>query len=531
MFVASSLRSGSAGFQQQQDFKRLSERAQDLEEQIRVYNALKDESLRKESTAAEQEVYQKLMGQLDLLKDETRQEKEALLQKAKANQDKEFALNQYQQLVRNIINTNILAKSQIIRRDQTIVKKDATIEEKHQVIQKMEREVEQNNAQIASINHELAMKIKALKASKVSKALMAKKIEGLKADSAKKLKSLESENTNISSQLSQVKGTLAQTEEKLDQASATIEQQQQQVSSLAAQKEAESARYRGEIENLKQKHASTLAGERAALEAKMNKERLGAAARAKQLAQFAAHEKAKAAELAAQVGGLNAKIADTQSKLAGSEAEKQRALASVEGLKGDLARTREIANARKALAQRISQGFNKAGLNGTVDARTGEVTIDFEGEYFDTGSTSLKPKMRTILDKFMPAYAKNLFSDPKVAEQIASVEIVGFASSTFKGKYVNPKSTRPQDKAAIDYNLQLSFGRAKSIFNHVLSQGALPGNDRERLMPMLKVVGRGYLPEGKTESDIPTDMSEKEFCLKYNCQKAQKVIIKFNMKD
>jgi hypothetical protein len=139
--------------------------------------------------------------------------------------------------------------------------------------------------------------------------------------------------------------------------------------------------------------------------------------------------------------------------------------------------------------------------------------------------------MVMTLDRFIPIYAKSLFNDPKLAEKIANVEIVGFASSTYKGKYVNPTSVRPQDKEAIGYNLKLSFGRANSIFNHVLNQGKLTKSERDKLLPLMKVVGRGYLPEGKSAGDIPDGMTEKEFCSKYNCQKAQKVTVKFNMKD
>ena len=51
------------------------------------------------------------------------------------------------------------------------------------------------------------------------------------------------------------------------------------------------------------------------------------------------------------------------------------------------------------------------------------------------------------------------------------------------------------------------------------------------LLPKIKVVGRGYLPDGKTGQDFPKGMSQKEFCAKYNCNQAQKVIIKFKLKD
>ncbi len=542
MFVASSLRSGSAGFQQQQEFQKMSQHVQDLEEQIRVYNTLKDDALKKQNSAAEQEVYQKLMGKLDLLKEEAHDEKVALEKKARENSEKEYALSQYQQIVRNIINANVLAKSQIQHRDQMIVSKDMTIAEKRQKIDEMEKIISKNDREISDINEELADRIAALKneqqRSKTSKAILEKKIAKLREDSSAKISELEGTNKGINLELRQVKGTLQETQSQLGQANVTIQNQQAEVGSLAQQLQADKARYVAEINALKKGHEQQMANEKAAFEAKLKKQRLGAAARAQKMAQFMKAEKAKGDALNNHLNDLRAKVADTEAKLAstqnqlsGTRAEADRALASVENLKGDLARTQEIANARKKLAAQISQQFAKAGLKGAVDGRTGEVTLDFGGEYFDTGSTDLKPKMRTTLDQFMPVYARSLFSDPKIADKIASVEIVGFASSTYKGRYVNPKSTQQTDKEAIDYNLRLSFGRANSIFKHVLNQHNLSNVDRDQLMPLLKVVGRGYLPEGKTEADLPDTMTEREFCAKYNCQKAQKVIVKFNMKD
>lgn len=435
MYVASSLRSGTNGLRQQMEYNKLAQKAEGLEQQIKVYNTLKDETLRKQSSEAEQQVYEKLMGKLTLLQDEAKQEKDALRAKAKENEEKEYALNQYQQLVRNIINANILAKSQIKHRDQLIVNKDATIEEKKREIAEMEKTVAQDEAQISAIEGQLEAKIKALQAeqqsSRSSKQQLEQRIAALRQESARKISELEANKQAIAKQLGEVKGTLEHTEAKLEN----------------------------------------------------------------------------------------------------TEAEKSRALAAVEDLKGDLAKTRAIANARKALAQQLADQFAKSGLKGAVDGKTGEVTLDFGGEYFETGSTSLKPKMRMTLDKFIPIYAKTLFGDPKLANKIGNVEIVGFASSTFKGKYVNPKSVRPEDKEAIQYNLRLSFGRANAIFSHVLNHSKLDKAERERLLPLMKVVGRGYLPEGKDASDLPDSMGEKDFCERYNCAKAQKVIVKFNMKD
>jgi chromosome segregation ATPase len=609
MFVCSSLREGSAGFQQQQEYKQLAQRASDLEEQIKVYNTLKDEALKKQSNEAEQEVYQKLMGKLDLLKDDAHQEKEALQKQAKENEAKEYALNQYQQMIRNIINANVLAKTQIEHRDQLIVSKDMTIAEKRQKIEEMQKIINKNDKEIEDINTQLADRIEALRneqqRSKTSKAILEKRIAKLKEDSQEQIDELQGTNRGIALELNQVQGTLQQTQQQLGQAHETIEQQQQENTALESKLQADKARFTAEIEDMNNQHNAQLAREKAAFENKLKSQRLTAAARAKKLAAYMEGEKEKLAE---KLNGLKANLADTENKLAstenalngtkgqlaqtegalantqnqlqgtkgqleqtqnklagtvgaleetkgalaatkgqldgtkgalaatknelaGANNEKARALASVATLKDDLARTQEIANARKKLAAQIADQFAKSGMKGAVNGRTGEVTLDFGGEYFDTGSTSLKPKMRTTLDKFMPVYARSLFSDPTIADKIASVEIVGFASSTYKGRYVNPKSTRPGDKDAIDYNLRLSFGRANSIFKHVLNQENLTPGTRDKLMPLLKVVGRGYLPDGMTETDLPVGMTEHEFCAKYNCAKAQKVIVKFNMKD
>ena len=77
-------------------------------------------------------------------------------------------------------------------------------------------------------------------------------------------------------------------------------------------------------------------------------------------------------------------------------------------------------------------------MKAEVDMGTGDVLLSFGDQYFNTGQANLKPKMEKILEQAMPAYSSSLFENPKVANKIQSVEIVGFASPTYKGKYVNP---------------------------------------------------------------------------------------------
>jgi hypothetical protein len=526
MYVASSLRAGTNGYQQQVEYKRLAQHAEDLEEQIKVYNTLKDQTLKQQQSEAEQDVYQKLMGKLSLLQDQAHEEKLALQQKAKENGEKEFALNQYQQLIRNIINANILAKSQIQHRDQLIVSKDATIEEKKAKIEEMEKVVAYNEDQIANIDTQLKEKIQALhtaqRQSHLTKKAMDQKIAALKRDSENRIQALEQKNQGINAELGVVQGSLADAQNKLNETQGQLNATQGQL----ANTEGQLAQTEGQLQNTQGKLNATQ-GALNATKGQLNATQGQLAETAGQLA----NAQGALGNAKAKLGQQGQALAQAGQQIGALKADNARALANVEDLKGDLARTRAIANARRQLAKTIAEQLQKSGLKGNVDGRTGEVTLDFGAEYFDTGSTALKPGMRSTLDRFIPAYAKSLFSDPKVADKIANVEIVGFASATYQGRYVNPKSTEASDKQAIDYNLKLSFGRANSIFKHMLNENNLSKADRDKLLPILKVVGRGYLPDGMSAADLPNNMSGKQFCQQYNCQKAQKVVIKFNMKD
>jgi len=231
-------------------------------------------------------------------------------------------------------------------------------------------------------------------------------------------------------------------------------------------------------------------------------------------------------------------LGDLDSKYKGAEADKGRALAAVEGLSkenkalsGDLQKARELANARSELAKRIKSELAKAGLSGTVDGKMGDVTLAFGEEYFDTGSSELKPNMKKTLEKFMPGYSRSLFKDPKIADKIENVEIIGFASSTYRGRFVSPDSLRPEDQEAVNYNVKLSFNRANSIFKYIFDTKRLSFEHQRDLLPRIKVVGRGYLPDGKSGRDLASGMPEGEFCSKFNCKQAQKVIIKFKLKE
>lgn len=559
LYVIASLKSGTYGIQKNMEYQRLSKEAQDLKEQIRVYNALRDEQLQN-SGEEEQQVYAQLMDKLKLLQEEAKHEKEDLRRQAKENEQKEMALNKYQQLVRNIINTNILAKSQIKRRDQIIVKKEDTIAQKEvaiaqkddqiqdlstEVAQK-EQMIEENQQKIDAINNALANKIKTLRAeqsrAKMSKQALQKAIADLKNRSEEQVRELETRNRMASQELNQVKTTLDSAQAKLTQTVAQVEQVKAQSEAekraLVAQLEKTRAGYQNQIESLRREGESRLAAERAEFQRNLAKTKLTAAQKAQREAEFRAQAEAKANALSGRLQDLEGKVRSSSQQLEAAKQGEARAMASVEGLKKanevmgeDLRKAKEIAEAKRNLARQIQANFKKAGIQAQVDTGTGDVTLTFPDDYFGTGQAMLTEGMQKRLNTFIPSYTSALFSDPKTAEKISNVEIIGFASPTFKGKYVNPQSLKAQDREAVEYNLKLSFNRANSIFKHIFDTTRLKYKHQEDLLPMVKVVGRGYLPAGKQGSDIPSGLPESEFCKRYNCNQAQKVVIKFNLKD
>jgi len=166
-----------------------------------------------------------------------------------------------------------------------------------------------------------------------------------------------------------------------------------------------------------------------------------------------------------------------------------------------------------------------------VDGKTGDVILSFGDEYFDTGRADLKPNMEKTLRKFMPLYAKSLFKNENIAKNIESVEIVGFSSPTYKGKYIDPQSLSQDDRNAVNYNLDLSYQRARSIFNQIFDTKKMQYENQKKLLPLVKVTGWSFLAEGIKGTDVQNGMSHKEYCEKYNCKKDQKVIIKFNLRN
>jgi outer membrane protein OmpA-like peptidoglycan-associated protein len=285
--------------------------------------------------------------------------------------------------------------------------------------------------------------------------------------------------------------------------------------------------------------------ERAALEKQLEGEKASAAEKVKRLGEFKdkiAGEKASLeknlAALKDEVGKVKGEADNLKGQLATAQKEHGRYMAAVDqlqkdnaGLSGDLKKAQANLDAKKKLAKKIADNLAKNGIKAGVDGKTGDVTIQFGDEYFDTGRADLKPNMKQVLQKFVPTYSKSLLEDEKVAKEISSVEIVGFSSPTYQGRYVDPASLDIKDRAAVSYNLDLSYNRAKSIFNYMFDKNTMTYAHQKDMLPLVKVTGRSFLAEEVKGRNIASGLAIKDYCAQYNCEKSQKVIIRFNLKD
>jgi hypothetical protein len=475
-------------------------------------------------------MYQELMGKLSLLETEAKDESVKAAQKARDAKEKEEALNRYQQMVKNVISANLVSAQRLKKRDLAIVERDQAIVERNNEIEVLDRSIQQkesvinaNNQTIAGIENKLQQQIQevqnAYKANKSNKDQAEKQIAQLKADSMHRIDALRQENSNYMNQL--------------QAAQQSILEKNREAEKLIAQLSDKDAKYNQAIGDLEKAHQEALQKEKAAYE---NGMKSGTQSMAGKLAQEKAYKEAVERQNAAfndQLGKLKGELAANREQLKGVEGKYQSDIGSLQKANDALAKnlqgTLAKLNQQRELANRIKDNFKKAGINADVDLKTGDVTINFQNEYFDTGSANLKGGMLQILKKFMPEYAKSLFQDPKIASRIANVEIVGFASPTYKGKYVDPSSLSQEDRAAVNFNMDLSYQRAKSIFEPMFDTRLMQFQHQSQLLPLVKVTGRSFLATERIPGRTPS--SGGDYCQNFDCKKSQRVIIKFNLKD
>ena len=580
LYVVSSLRSGADGATKGEENKKLKEQVSSLQNAVKIYESQAQDYMKTQADKNEKDEYAELMDKLSLLQENAKDEKDNLTKQAQENAKKEIALNKYQQMIRGVINSNKMAKTKITNRNEVIDEKEQVIDEKEEVITEQTGKISNLNKdisqkdnlirskdqQIDQVNDAFSAKVDELKRTykkaKLSQKAYAAKMKQLQDEADMKVTAIEEQkiaiekqkrmtqaelqkakavlnNTqarlaqtatqldNTKGELDNTKGQLSSTKGQLEQTVGELDQTQGQLNSTKGQLEKTrgdldkksleianlsnklgnaAAETKGKMDALQAKFTADRASEKAAFEGALrNQKNLSDGEIARREGQFKAAADAKERKLAGEMAGLAGQLRSTEGQLNAVKAE---------------------LGARKKIAAEIKNGFDKIGVKADIDLESGDVLLDFGQAYFENDSAQLKETMRDILRKAMPVYSKSLFGNPAVSNQISAVEVIGFASPTYKGKFVDPNSSKPEDREALKYNMDLSYKRAKSIFNYILDEKEMNFAHRQTLVPNLKVSGRSFLDLMKMDRNVA---SADEYCKKNDCKKAQRVIIRFSM--
>lgn len=529
LYVTASLRTGTDAIKAQVDNRKLSMENEELKSQLKMYEAVKSNYMEKDASHGEVQEYQELMDKLTLLEEDSKDERDKLAKKALENDRKSVALNKYQQLVRNIINANKMQKTKVNARNDLIDEQDTTIDQQGKEITSLASDVEQkkklidqNQKQIDNARAALAKKKKdllaAYKAQEITKAAYEEKVRQTQEAGVQKIEALKVVNNKYSTQLNQLSSELKGTQVALQQKS----QESDQLATKLGQAAADAEGLKSKMAGLRASHDKELGAAKAALDAEFQKGQMDAAEHARREGELRADGARKEKELAGKLAGLSGQLKDTEGKLATTQG-------TLRDTAGQLAKAKEEADTRRGIAREIKKGFAAAGIKADIDMQTGEVLLDFGENYFESDSANLKDAMKDIIERAMPVYSKSLFGNPKLAGKITTVEVVGFASPTYKGRFVDPNSNKADDKAALKYNMDLSYRRANSIFNYLLENNGSGQFDHQKdLLSLMKVSGRSFLEVMKVKG-ARTPANAAEFCKLNDCKKAQRVVVRFSM--
>lgn len=581
LYVVTSLRDGAGSHRSAIELKEKEREIASLKAQLQTYDVLKDRYLMSKAPQSDRQVYENLMSNIHLLEQRADRERKELLAKADEKGKKAQGLNQYQSILKSIITANMLAQSRIKHRDEVISKTRSTLNELNKDISEKETLIAKNNLEIEVTKRHLQKRIKELTKAHKNRKILTKefesRIKGLKEESEHKINVLSAQTEQFSVDLEIAQKELNEKKQDNIRLSKTIvEKMEDYHQGIVALKTA----HQKEINNDKIEFARELKKVKLSADEKLKREQAFSKkiriknelyqkklSKLEQDYQATQIEKDKVSqELQETKQTYTAEIQKlkkshnneiTIAKANFKQSLKKEKLTSREKLRRQEAFNREIKkknteyetklkalnkqymtvskqiNHRKNLAKKIIENFKRAGIEASVDSETGEVTIHFGQNYFGTDSHKLTGGMVQILDNLVPVYAKSLFEDEEIARNIGFVEIIGFSSPTYRGKYVNPKTLSKSARQAVNYNLDLSYNRAKSIFTHVFDTTKIKYEHQKKLFSLVKVGGRSFLASDELIKPhrIPASMSSQEFCEQFNCGKSQKVIIKFYLKD
>jgi outer membrane protein OmpA-like peptidoglycan-associated protein len=464
------------------------------EAQLQAYRAERDEFLKK-GPPDDAAVYKQAMRKLASLEDEKKQDLDEKVQAAKESQQKLDEVTSYKALVQSIVDSRYIALSRI--------------QEAEKEKQKAEREKAASERAFAefkkSYEDELERQVDIEK----------KKLE---TEYKKKEASKDSE-------IEKEKRKLALEKRKLNQEQ--VEAISAKLKELARERRALKKEFAEKAEEKAQELAEEFDDYKEEARAKYNE----------RLTKVKGEYEGKLAGVKASLSKTQGELESTEAENEGLQSENEGLHTANEGLRGDVESLRALKTGRGKLigeiASGVSSAFGAGGVNAEANLESGEVAILFRDTYFDYGSAVLKPEMKAVLSKALPIYAHTVFGNKKYANKIGWVELVGFASPTYRGKFVDRSNMSAEARRALNYNMDLSYRRAKSIFEFIFDPGQMKFPFQKSMVLMTKVAGRSYLASnaGKGKGRAPASVTGESYCKEFNCSAEQRVAIRFHLAE
>ena len=134
-------------------------------------------------------------------------------------------------------------------------------------------------------------------------------------------------------------------------------------------------------------------------------------------------------------------------------------------------------------SKELVEKLKEADIEATVDTMTGDVKIS-DLELFELNSYELSDKGKIYLNKLIPIYIENIFSNQELLENITNIVVQGHADSQ---QYVNVGTENEQ----FVKNMTLSLQRANAVAEYIFKTN-FNSNYDEQLRKMLVVEGRSY---------------------------------------
>ncbi len=501
-------------------------RLQETQERLKEYQNITLQYVDKDATVREKEEYAKLFDKMQELTmaavDKSkliRSEIDQLNLRLKETLQKKDDIDEYQKTLKHIISKNAVLKSTVLDKDHNLKISQFSLEESRK---KLSANVGKINKLSIDLSNEkqkrdaILLKLEATKKGFDERVTIInkeyeRKISEIQLQNKKNEKELQERIEEINQSFAKVKANLNRSKRSLHKTEKQLQFEKEITKKLKTEYNQEIAKAKSQYER-KNREISTLKQTY-----QLEKKNL-------------ISQKMKAQEKAKE--NLKRKIASIDQSYAEKIEKIKAEMNKMEQVYLDkLSNTAPITGERLKIAKALKDAFEENGITAQVNVESGDVVIDFGLSYFDTDKWFIKKGMKQRLIQLIPIYAKTLF---ETSDKIKTVEIIGFSSPTYRGRFIDPKSINEKYKNAINYNLDLSYKRARSIFNFIFDRKKISFDYQEKLLPYVKVTGRSYFTEEvrinetkDKDGRFPTTAE----CDKYGCLESQKVIIKYYLKE